>query len=93
MSSKWNSASDHVMVTHQDGMAKLYLPFFCATASFKTTRVRFDVTGNGNTVTNEYIVLSHELGAPSKNIADIFESILIDRLLLCRGESIKLIRG
>lgn len=61
------------------------------TASSNITRFRFDVIAHVNTVTNECIFLTHELGAPAKNSVEIVESTLIDHLLRCNNESIKFI--
>lgn len=45
--------------------------------------------GHENTVTNKYIVISHELGAPPKNIVEIMECLFMDHR--CRGEAIKIV--
>lgn len=85
LSRKWKNASDHAIINHQDAMTKVYLPYFCVTATSNITRFSFDVKGHVNTVTNESIVLSNELGSPPNNNGEIMESVIIGHVLRCRG--------
>lgn len=89
--SEWNSMYNHAMITHQDDMTKVDLPHFMVNVSADITRWRFDVNAHVNAVTKEAIIFSHEQGTGSKNASAIMEMILIDHLVRCKGEAIKVI--
>ena len=72
-------------------MSKLDLPHFVVTASSDITRWRFDVNAHVSSVLNDAVVLSHEQGTGSKNASAIVEEILINHVLTCRGQSIRII--
>lgn len=91
LSRKLCSASEHAIIPHQDGMIKLDLPYFIVTASSNIASFRYDLNVHINVVTNEDIILSHGIGAKDKNRGQRMKWILIDHLLRCRGESVKII--
>lgn len=87
----WCTIPNHATIVHQDDMTKVDLPSFVVTASADITRWRFGVTGFVDAVTNMSNVFSIEQGGPSKTGGFIMELILLDHLVRCRGESIKII--
>lgn len=86
----WTSLQNHASVTHQDDMTKVDLPHFVVNASADITRWRFDVNAHVNAVTKDAVVFSHEQVTGSKNASAIIEMILIDHLVRCKDESIKI---
>lgn len=87
----WCTRHDHAVITHQDDMTKVDLPSFIINASSDITRWRYDVNAHVSAVTGECIVFSHEQGGGAKTGSSIMEVILLDHILRCRGEGIKVI--
>lgn len=87
----WNSMPDHAVITHQDDMTKVDLPHFVVNVTADITRWRFDVDAHVSSVTKEAIIFSHEQGTGSKNASAIIEMIILDHLVRCQGESIKVV--
>ena len=89
--SNWRSRSDLALFTHQDDMTKVDLPHIIVSASADITRWRFDVNAHVNAITGDCHVFSHDQGTGSKNASTIFEEVLLDHILSCSGESIKIV--
>lgn len=87
----WNSFHDHACITHQDDVSKVDLPYFVESASADITRWQFDVSAHASAVTNGAAVFSHEQGPGPKNVSAIIEEILLEHIISCRGEGIKII--
>lgn len=87
----WNSMPNHAIVTHHDDMTKVDLPHFVVNASADITHWRFDVNAHVSAVTKESVIFSHEQGTGAKNASAIIEMILLDHIVRCKGESIKVI--
>ena len=87
----WNSFPNRACITHQDDMSKLYLAHFVLLASFDITRWRFDAKAHVSSINNNAVVLSHEQGTGPRIASAFIEEILLDHLLRCRGESVKVI--
>ena len=87
----WNQHYEHAIITHQDDMTKVDLPYFVQSASADITRWRFDVNAHVSSVNGDGIVFSHEQGSGSKNASCIIEEIILDHVLRSRGEGIKVI--
>lgn len=87
----WRQRHYHAVLTHQDDMTKIDLPSFIISASSDITRWRYDVNAHLSAITNETIVFSHEQGVGAKTGSSEMELVLLDHILRCRGESIKII--
>lgn len=72
-------------------MTKVDLPSFVVEASADITRWRYDVEAHVNAITHAKDVYSHEQGSGAKNGSSIIENILLDHLLTCSGESVKIV--
>lgn len=72
-------------------MSKVDLPYFLIDVSMNLTRFRFDVSAHVNAIDQEAIAMSYEQGSPPKGRSELIESILIDHILRCRGEGIKIV--
>lgn len=82
---------NHAVITHQDDMSKVDLPHIVVNSSADITRWRFNVNAHVSSVTKEAVVFSHEQGTGPKNASAILEMILLDHLVRCKGESIKIV--
>ena len=87
----WCQRRNFALVTHQDDMTKVDLPHIVVDASADITRWRFDVNAHVNAVTGDCVVFSHEQGAGSKNASSIIETVLLDHIVTCAGENIKVV--
>lgn len=87
----WIERSDHAIITHQDDMSKVDLPHSIVSASSDSTRWRYDINAHVSAVAADSIVFSHEQGAGPKNASSIIEVILLDHIMRCRAEGIKVI--
>lgn len=87
----WNSMANHAIVTHQDDMTKVDLPHFVVNVSADITLCCFDVNAHVSAVSKEAVVFSHEQGSGSKNASAILDMILLDHLVRCKGEAIKVV--
>lgn len=87
----WCMFPDRGCITHQDDMSKIDLPHFVVSASSDITRWRFGVNAHVSAVTNNGSILSYEQGNGQKNASAIIEEIIVNHLLQCRGENIKVI--
>lgn len=88
---EWLQCPDRAILTHRDDMTKVDLPCFIVNASADITRWRFDVNAHVVAITDESISFSHEQGTGPKNGSSVLELILLDHLLRCKGEAIKVI--
>lgn len=87
----WNSLSDHAIITHQDDMTKVDLPHFVTHVSGELARWRFDINAHVSSVNDDCVIFSREQGTGSKNSSAIAEMIILDHLVRCRGEAIKVV--
>lgn len=81
----------HAILTHRDDMTKFDLPCFIQTASSDITRWRYDVNAHVDVISGRTIVFSHEKGGSQKNASWLIELILLDHIIRCRGEGIKIV--
>lgn len=72
-------------------MSKVDLPSIVMEASFDITRWRFDLNAHVSAVTDHALVLSHEQGCGVKSSSVIMEMILLEHIVNCRGERIKMV--
>lgn len=72
-------------------MTKPNIPSFVQDSLSELALYSPDVTAHLSAITRDAVVMSHELGTGQKNSGSIFENILIDHLLKCRGETLKII--
>ncbi len=88
----WRERKSHALTTHSDESTKFDLPSIIVEATSDISRFRFDSNANCNPITENAVVLSHEQGSGKERTAStIIQTILIDHLLTCRGESLKII--
>lgn len=88
---EWCHRRNFGLVTHQDDMKKVDLSHVVVEASADITRFRFDVNAQVNAVTGDCVVFSHEQGTGGKNASALLELILLDHILTCKGEKIKVV--
>lgn len=72
-SPKWCSRSSNGIVTRQDAISKVDIPYFSVESTMNLTSFMYDITGHGNAVDGEVLILSHEKGAPPKGRSDIMK--------------------
>lgn len=65
---RWMAATNHEIMTFQDGMTKVDLPYFTVNASSNSTEFRFEVSGNVIKVTKDATFLSHEICEKPKTV-------------------------
>lgn len=87
----WNRLPSHAIITHQDDMTKVDLPYFIESASADITRWRFDANAHVSAVNDDAVVFSHEQGTGSKNSSCVAEEIILDHIIRCRGEAIMIV--
>ena len=87
----WCSRFGMGMITHQDDMSKVDLPSTIVDASCDITRFRFNVNAHVNLTTKDSVVFSHEQGSGPRNGSSVMETILLQHLLQCKGEEIKIV--
>lgn len=78
-------------MSHQDDMNKPNVPSFVKDPLSELARYRPDVTAHVSAISGNFIVMSHEVGSGQKNSASIFESVLLNHILTCRGEALKMV--
>lgn len=91
LSPKWNWYDEHGFITHQDDMTKIDLPYFVKSASADISRWRSHANAHVSAINGDAVVFSHKRGTGPKNVGCIVEEIILDHLIRCRGESIKII--
>lgn len=89
--SGWRELRGRAVMVHQDAMNKVDLPSSVECATSDITRWRFDVNAQVSAVTGSASVFSHEQGTGPKNASEIFEIVLLDHLLTCKGEGVKIV--
>lgn len=90
-SREWFSLHNQGMVTDHEAMSKVDLPYLVVEASMNMSRYRYDITAHVDNVTDNVNVFSNEQGQPPKGRSYIIESILVDHVLRCTGEDIKIV--
>ena len=88
---KWRQRPEMALLTHQDDMTKVDLPHTVVESSSDITRWRFDINAHVNAITGDAVIFSHEQGAGPKRASTLIETIILDHLMTCAGEGVKII--
>lgn len=89
---KWNSLSQGSgLLTHADDMSAINLSHLVLHSVSELTRLAYSVNAHVSPITSLATVFSTEQGEGPHDSSSIFEKALLDHLLTCRGERIKIV--
>ena len=89
---KWNLLPPrNGLLTHADDMSAINIPHFVLNSVSELTRFAYSVNAHVSPITGNATVFSVEQGEGPHDSSSVFEKVLLDHFLTCRGERIKVV--